>query len=81
MNKFMMGFFKCLIFTVGMILLVPGLLIAVPYWLIVTFGMVGMIISCIIWLSAFCAGGAHLFQSDTDNVFYIPPSVYRSRND
>ena len=78
MNKFWVGFFRCLVFTIGMIILVPGLLIAVPYWLITTMGTFGIVISCLIWLSAFAAGGAHLFEGNTDNVFYIPPSAYRS---
>ena len=77
--KFLIGFFRCLIFTIGMIILIPGLLIAFPYWLIMTGGTVGMVLSCIIWLFAFCAGGSLFFESDSYKVFYIPPSAYRSK--
>ena len=78
MNKFMIGFLRCLVFTIA-ILIVVSLLTLFPYWLITTAGTVGMVISCIIWLFAFCALGAHLFDDEDYNIFYIPPSVYRSK--
>ena len=77
MNKFWIGFFRCLVFTIGILVLVPGLLIAAPYWLISTWGTIGMVLSCIIWLTAFCAGGAHLFETE-DNHWYVPPVLYMS---
>ena len=74
--RFMKNFLKMLGLTIIILAIGPGLLMYVPYLLITTAGTVGIVLSCIIWLSAFCAGGAHLM--DEDNT-YMPPVLYMNR--
>ena len=74
--RFIENFLKCLAFTILVLALVPGLLMYVPYLLITTAGTAGIVLSCIIWLFAFCAGGAHLFDKDYT---YSPPVLHMYR--